>query len=178
MSLRHLKTEFFRLTVDFKKKKPDMSDKALPHWVKVSKKKFDTIKNAVQKAKRDNLQARPHHAGPINFHNSNKLIQDILNGNIGYEEALNKMADIDNNFAKIIWLESYYPNQIKVENIYYIVSKSFTGEAKELVEKMKLSLFLKNQKVIILMNKKNQTQQDKNLLSNQMNNHTLQICLN
>ena len=51
---------------------------------------------------RDNLQARPHHAGPINFHNSNKLIQDILNGNIGYEEALNKMADIDNNFAKII----------------------------------------------------------------------------
>ena len=91
-----------------------MTYKTLPNWIKVSKKRFDTLKNGVQNVKRDNLQARPQHASPINFDNSNKLIQDIAHGNITYEEALNKMADIDNNFAKIIGLESYYPNQIKV----------------------------------------------------------------
>ena len=123
-----------------------MSDKALPNWVKVSKKRFDTIKNGVQKAKRDNLQARPPHTSPINFDNLNKLIQDILNGNITHEEALNKMPDIDNNFTKIIGLETYYPNQIKVVNIYYMVSKIFTGEAKELVENNEGKLILKKSK--------------------------------
>ena len=45
----------FRFNYGFQKEKPDISDKALPNWVKVSKKGFDTIKNAVQNAKRDNL---------------------------------------------------------------------------------------------------------------------------
>ena len=80
----------FPFNYGFQKEKPDMSDKALPNWVKVSKKRFDTIKNAVQNAKRNNLQARPQHASLINFDNSNKLIQDIVHGNITYEEALNK----------------------------------------------------------------------------------------
>ena len=41
MSLRHLKMGFFHLMMDFKKKKElDMSDKALPDWVKVSEKKI------------------------------------------------------------------------------------------------------------------------------------------
>ena len=39
MSLRHLRTEFFSLKMDFEKKKEsDMSDKALPDWVKVHEK--------------------------------------------------------------------------------------------------------------------------------------------
>ena len=38
MSLRHLKTEFFRLAMDFKKKEPNMSDESLPNWVKIDKK--------------------------------------------------------------------------------------------------------------------------------------------
>ena len=59
-----------------------MSDKALPNWVKLSKKRFDTVKNAVQNAKRDNLQSIPQHASLINFDNSNKVIQDIVHGNI------------------------------------------------------------------------------------------------
>ena len=44
MSLRHLKTEVFRLRMDLKKKESDMSDKALPNWVKVDKKRFNRIK--------------------------------------------------------------------------------------------------------------------------------------
>ena len=51
-----------------------MSDKALPNWVKVSKKRFDTVKNAVQNAKRDNLQSIPQYASLINFDNSNMTI--------------------------------------------------------------------------------------------------------
>ena len=75
-----------------------MSVKALPNWVKVNKKRFDAIKNAVQNAKRNNLLARPQHASLINFDASNKLIQDIAPGNITHEEASNKIADINNNF--------------------------------------------------------------------------------
>ena len=38
MSLRHLRMEFFSLKMDFEKKESDMSDKALPDWVKVHEK--------------------------------------------------------------------------------------------------------------------------------------------
>ena len=124
----------FPFNYGFQKEKPDMSDKALPNWVKVSKKRFDTIKNAVQNAKRNNLQARPQHASLINFDNSSKLIQDIVHGNITYEEALNKMADIDDNFTKITELKSFNPNQIKVANTYFMVSEIFTGETKKFME--------------------------------------------
>ena len=54
-----------------------------------------------------------------------------------------------------------------------MVSEIFTGKNKNLVEMIRLSFILKNQKVIILMNEKNQTRQDKDLRSNQMNNFTL-----
>ena len=55
MSLRHLKTEFFHLKMDFKKKGSDMSDKALPDCVKVGKKLFDRITNKFQNTKNNNL---------------------------------------------------------------------------------------------------------------------------
>ena len=51
-----------------------MSDKALSNWVKVSTKRFNVIKNEIQQAKRNNLQARPHHDSPINFDESYKII--------------------------------------------------------------------------------------------------------
>ena len=155
-----------------------MSDKALPNWVKVSKKRFDTIKNAVQNAKRNNLQARPQHVSPINFDNLKKLIHDIVHGNITYEDALNKMADTDNNFTKITERKSFNPNQIQVVNTYFMVSEITTGKTyfsllKNIWKIMKVRFIFLNQKVIIPMNKKNQTQQDKDLPSNQMNNQTL-----
>ena len=88
----------------------------LPKWIKVSKKRFNTIKNAVQNARKNNLQARPQHSNPINFDESNKLIHEIVHGNITHEEPLNKMADINNNFRKITELKSFNQNQIKVAN--------------------------------------------------------------
>ena len=90
-----------------------MSEKALPNWVKVNKKRFDTIKNPVRNAKRDHLQARPQYSSPINFNNSNKLIQEIENGSFTLEEALNKMADIDGNFRRIIEQKIYTLTKLK-----------------------------------------------------------------
>ena len=123
-----------------------MTGKTLPNWVKINKHRFNIIKNVVRNARKNNLQARPQHASPINFDKSHKLIQDIAHGNITYEETLNKMADIDKNFAEIIGLESYYPNQIKMVNIYYMVSEIFTRETKELVEKNEGKLILEKLK--------------------------------
>ena len=76
--IKAFESRVFPFNYEFQKEKPDMSEKTLPNWVKVSKQRFDTIKNAVQNAKRNNLQVRPQHASPINFDNSDKLIQDIV----------------------------------------------------------------------------------------------------
>ena len=53
-----------------------MSDKSLSNWVKVDKKSFDGIKNQIQNAKKNNLQARPEHGSPVYFDESYKLIED------------------------------------------------------------------------------------------------------
>ena len=66
--------------------------------MRVSKKRFDMIKYVVQNARKNNLQPRPQHSISINFDESNRLIQDIAYGDITYEEALNKMDGINNNF--------------------------------------------------------------------------------
>ena len=124
-----------------------MSDKALPNCVKVSKKRFDTTKNAVQNAKRDNLQARWQHVSPINFDSSNKLIQDIVHGNITYEGALNKMANIDDNFTKYTELKSFNPNQIKVANTYFMVSEIVAGKTKEFMENNEGEIYVFESKI-------------------------------
>ena len=49
---------------------------------------FDMIKNKVQNAGNNNLQARPNRKSLINFNESNKLLQDIEHSKIIYEEAL------------------------------------------------------------------------------------------
>ena len=54
----------------FQKNESDMLDKTLPDWVKVSKKRFDRIKNKVQNAKK-NFQARPKRGSPITLNESN-----------------------------------------------------------------------------------------------------------
>ena len=47
-----------------------MSDKALPNWIKVDKKRFDRIINESQNAKNNSLHAKPSHGGPIKFDES------------------------------------------------------------------------------------------------------------
>ena len=74
---------------EFQEKEPDISDKALPVWAEVDKKRFDNRKNKIQDAKNNNLQARPSHK-VINLVESNKLLQDIVHSKITHEEALKK----------------------------------------------------------------------------------------
>ena len=139
-----------------------MSDKALPNWVKVSKKGFNVIKNKIQQAKRNNLQARPQHGSPINFDESYKLIQEIVHGNITHEEALNKMAGIRKNIKRLAALNEFYPNQVKVINALFMEDEIFTGEFK----RYKLS----DVGYILLRSKSDKKELDivkKNLISNQ-----------
>ena len=135
LSLRHLKTEFFRLKMDFKKKKKKkkresyMAQKALPQWVNVIKKIFDKIENNVQNAKDDNLQARPP-GGVINFIKSNKLIKEIACCKIIHEEVLERITSIRDDICGNIYQETLTPNQVEVLNIIFMVKKIFNGKTK------------------------------------------------
>ena len=88
------------------------------------------------------------------------------------------MPGINNNFTKITEQESLNSNQIKIVNIYFMVSEIFIGKIKN---------FMKNDKGELCAfesesdNSDEEKDKDKDLLSNQikneMNNQTLQICL-
>ena len=60
-------------------------------WVKVTKKRFDVIKNKVKNAKNNNLQARPNRSSLINFNESNKT-ED--------EEALKRIKNVRGDIKK------------------------------------------------------------------------------
>ena len=87
---------------------PDESN--LPKWVKVSKQRFDVIKKKVRNAKINNLQARPKESKVINFNESNKLLHEIENRKITYEEALKRIENIRSDINKVISMQSLDPN--------------------------------------------------------------------
>ena len=86
---------------------PDESN--LPKRVKVSKQRFDVINKKVQNAKISNLQARPKESNyfneVINFNKSNKLLHEIENSKITYEEALKRIENICSDINKIIRMQ-------------------------------------------------------------------------
>ena len=105
---------------------PDESN--LPKWVKVSKQRFDVIKKKVQNAKINNLQARPKGGKVININQSNKLLHEIENSQITYEEALKRIENIHRDINKIISMQSLNLNQINVLNTLFMVNQIFTGK--------------------------------------------------
>ena len=100
----------------------------LPKWVKVSKKRFDTIKNKVRNAKDNYLQARPKRSKVINFNESNKLLHEIENRQITYEEALKKIKNIRSDINKIISMQNLNLNQINVLNTLFMVNVEVNKE--------------------------------------------------
>ena len=104
---------------------PDESN--LPKWVKVSKQRFDVIKKKVQNAKINNLQARPKGGKVINTNESNKLLHEIENSQITYEEALKRIENIHRDINKIISMQSLNLNQINVLNILFMANEIFVG---------------------------------------------------
>ena len=125
MSLRHLKTESFHLKMDSRKR----SDKTLPDWVKVGKRRFDRIKNKVENAKNNNLQARAFDRF-VNFVESNKSIQEIAYGNIIHKKALQRIISIHDDIDKSIPQEILTLNQVEVLNILFMKDEFFTGKIK------------------------------------------------
>ena len=101
----------------------------LPKWIKVSKQRFDVIKKKVQNAKINNLQARPNTGKVININQSNKLLHEIENSQITYEEALKRIENIRSDIDKLVNAQSINLNQVNMVNILFVVNEIFTGES-------------------------------------------------
>ena len=87
------------------------------------------IKKKVRNAKINNLQARPKESKVINFNESNKLLHEIENCKITYEEALKGIENIRSDINKIISIQSFNLNQINVLNFLFMVNEIFIGES-------------------------------------------------
>ena len=106
---------------------PDESN--LSKWIKVSKQRFHMIKKKVQNAKFNNLQARPKGGKVININESSKLLHEIENSQITYEEALKGTENIRSDINKLVNAQSITLNQVNVLNILLMVNETFTGES-------------------------------------------------
>ena len=102
----------------------------LPKWIKVSKQRFDVIKKKVQNAKINNLQARPKGGKVINANESNKLLHEIENIQITYEEVLKEIKNIYSDINKLVNAQSINVNQVNVLNLIFMVDETFTGKNK------------------------------------------------
>ena len=152
-----MKTEFFPFKDGSRKKDPGMSDKSLPSWIKVDKKRFDKIKYQIQNVKNNNLQARPNRGSPISFDESHKLMQDIEHGKTNHEEALKTIANICNDIETIDDLDEFNQKQVSVLNALFLLDEIFTGEFKwyKLIDgKYKLLRSKSNQKELDVVEKK------------------------
>ena len=65
----------------------------------------------------------------ININESTKLLHEIENSQITYEEALKRIENIHNYINKIINMQSLNSNQVNVLNILFMVNEIFTGES-------------------------------------------------
>ena len=113
--------------------------------VKVSKQRFDVIKKKVQNAKINNLQARPKGGKVININESNKLLHEIENSQITYDEALKRIKNILSDINKLVSAQCINLNQANMLNIIFMVNEIFTGESEsvEVNERDDLKIFLK-----------------------------------
>ena len=103
-----------------------MVDETLPDWVKVHKKRFDSIQNKVKMFKKEIVV--PRGSGDcINATSSYRLIQDIENTKITHEEALKGIFKILNDIERLEGLEEINPNQVGMLNILFIKDEIFTG---------------------------------------------------
>ena len=102
------------------------------------------IKNKVENAKINNLQARTKGSKVINNNESNKLLYEIENSQITCEKALKRIENIRSDINKIICMQSLNLNQINLLNILFMANEVFTGELRVLKQIKKAILwFLK-----------------------------------
>ena len=87
------------------------------------KERFDVIKMKVQNAKNNNLQARRKWSKVIIIIESDKLLYEIENSQITYEEALKRIENIRSDINKIVSVQSINSNQANVLKILFMVEK-------------------------------------------------------
>ena len=92
---------------------------------KSKQKKIQCDKNKVQNSKNKNWQAKPNRSKGISFSESNKLLYDIENSKITYEEALERIRIFPVILIKLLVCNS---NQINVVNTLFMVNEIFNGE--------------------------------------------------
>ena len=83
----------------------------------------------MRKKNNNNLQVRPKGSKVININKSNKLLYEIENGEITYEEVLKRIENIRSDINKIINMQSLNPNQTNFLNILLMVNEIFTGKS-------------------------------------------------
>ena len=76
------------------------------------------------------MEARPSCGKLVTFNESNKLHQDIKQGEITYKEALKKMTNIRSDIKRFGNLDSVNQNQVKVLITLFMVDEIFTGNFK------------------------------------------------
>ena len=86
-------------------------------------------KKKVQNAKFNNLQARPKGSKVININESNKLLHEIENSRITYEQALKRIKSIRSGSDKLVNAQSININQVNVLSILFTVNEISTGES-------------------------------------------------
>ena len=86
-------------------------------------------KKESSKWKINNLQARPKGSKVININESNKLLHEIENSQITYEEALKRIENIRSDIDKLVNAQSINLNQVNMVNILFVVNEIFTGES-------------------------------------------------
>ena len=113
-------------------KQPDESN--LLKWIKVSKQSFNVIKKKVQNPKNNNLQARSKGSKVVNINESGKLLYEIENSHITYEEALKRIENICSDINTLVSVQSINLNHVNVLNILFMVNEIFTGESVGVLE--------------------------------------------
>ena len=91
--IKAFEDNFFSFKDGFQKEEPDVPDETLPYWVRVEKKRFNTIKNNVKRVK-DKFAVPGGSGFRIYINDSFQLIQDIENDGITHEEALKEISKI------------------------------------------------------------------------------------
>ena len=85
------------------------------------KERFNVIKMKVQNSKNNNLQATRKWSKVIIIIESDKLLYEIENSQIIYEEALKRIENIRSDINKIVSVQSINSNQANVLNILFIL---------------------------------------------------------
>ena len=65
----------------------------------------------------------------VNINESNKLLPEIENSQVTYEEASKRIENICSDVNKVISMQSLNFNQINVLNILFMINEIFTGES-------------------------------------------------